>query len=72
MRTDFAVSATALLTTKCVGNAWKKSLENPAFMKWTFRCTGLTLATDGSEDAQIDFQGAQKGVPDGMLIENPS
>ena len=41
-------------------------------MKWTFRCTGLTLATDGSEDAQIDFQGAQKGVPDGMIIENPS
>ena len=41
-------------------------------MKWTFRCTGLTLPIDGSADSQIDFQSAQKGVPDGMLIENPS
>ena len=40
-------------------------------MKWAFRCTGPTLATDGNEDAQIYFQGAQKRVPDGMFIENP-
>ena len=41
-------------------------------MKWPFRNTGITLPTDGSEDSQIDFQSAQKGVLDGMLFENPS
>ena len=46
------------LTTKWLGEAWEKCLEDPEFMVGTFERTGLSLPLDGSEDAEmIRFDG---------------
>ena len=65
------ISEVRTLTAKAVSYAWKETLKNPKFMKWTFTCQGLTLHLDGSKDSEMDLQFIKKGIPEGMVVESP-
>ena len=58
-----------LMTIKALKEAWVETVEQRRVMIRAFEKTGISLKTDGSEDAEkMHFQGQEKGIPSGLII----
>ena len=58
-----------LMTIKALKEAWVETVEQRRVMIRAFEKTGISLKTDGSEDAEkMHFQGQEIGIPSGLII----
>ena len=70
-RTKLNTSNLRVMTVKALDIAWREFLKEKT-MRRAFEKTGLSLAVDGSEDAEkMKFQGQEVGIPAGLIINNP-